>query len=47
MFYNNDDMRCVMYYMTKCYCKMHDYFKKIPEKIFLNNLCLTFNFTEL
>ena len=29
-----------------CYRIAFDYFKKIRKKIFLNNICLTFNFAE-
>ena len=29
-----------------CYHTALDYFKKIRKTIFLNNICLTFNFSE-
>ena len=39
--------RYVIFYLIVYYHSMTDYFKKIQKKIFLNNICLTFNFSEL
>jgi hypothetical protein len=36
-----------MFYPIMYYHTVSNYFKKIRKKIFLNNICLTFNFAEL